>query len=78
MPKIPEINSDIAEPEQKKVFAVSYKYQLRDGSLYTDTWNITERKNIGAALEAVDLFCSGNIDCGNWVAYEITNINRLQ
>ena len=77
MPKIPEHDYTVSELDEKKLYAVSYKYQVK-GEWFADTWNITERICIGNALKAVDEFCSGNVDSRNWDAYEITNINKLQ
>ena len=77
MPKIPDHDYSVSQLEEQKLYAVTYTYEV-DGEWFADTWNITERNNIGAALEAVDAFCSANVENGNWISYEITNINIIR
>lgn len=77
MPKIPKHDYSVPELEEQKLYAVTYAYEV-DGDWFADTWNITERNNIGQALEDVDRWCDGNLDAGNWTAYEIISINTIR
>jgi len=74
MPKIPDHDYSVPELEEQKLYAVTYRYEV-DGDWFADTWNITGYRNIGEALETVDKFCEGNLNSGNWSAYDISNIN---
>ena len=78
MPMIPKHDYSVSELEERKLYAVTYQYQRDSGEWFADTWNITERNNIAAALEAVDTFCNEYLESGNWIAYEITNINVIR
>lgn len=75
--KIPDHDYSVSMLEEPRLYSVVFTYEVK-GEWYADTWNITERKNIGEALDAVNMFCEGNLDCGNWDAYEITNVNLIR
>lgn len=76
MPKIPEHDYSVSELDEKKLYAVTYAYEI-NGEWFADTWNIAGT-NLGQALNDVDAFCDGNLESGNWTAYEITNINVIR
>ena len=76
MPKIPDHDYNVSELDEKKLFSVVYQYEI-DGVWFADTWNVTEQY-MSQALEKVDAFCDGNLESGNWSAYEITNINLIR
>lgn len=75
--RIPAHDYSVSELEEKKLYAVTYQYETKDG-WFADTWNITERNNIVSAIEAVDKFCDGCLESGHWIAYEITNVNVIR
>lgn len=77
MPRIPKPDYTVPETETPKLYAVTYTYEVK-GVWYADTWNISEQKCIGEALQTVETFCEGNLNAGNWDAYEITNINLIR
>lgn len=77
MPRIPDHDYSVSQLEEKKLYAVTYRYQV-NGIWYADTWNISECKNLGEALERVDKFCDGNLNARHFDAYEITNINIIR
>ena len=77
MPKIPKRDYTRSMLDEPKLYAVTYTYEV-NGEWFADTWNITERNNIGQAIEDVDAWCESNLESGNWSAYEITNINIIR
>jgi len=77
MPRIPERDYTVSALEERKLYAVTYVYETDEG-WFADTWNVTSENNLGAALSVVNQFCSANVDNGNWVSYDITNINLVR